>query len=82
MSQLRPEGRPAGGQINVTVEPSVQVPDGMGVYVYVNDHYAVDDAVSRTAERLMMLLGGNFGGAVKRADEIIDHVMSLATREN
>lgn len=83
MSQLRPEGRPAGGQINVTVEPSVQVPDGMGIYVHVNDHYAVDDAVSGTAERLMMLLGGNFGEAMKRAEEIIDHVMSLATsREN
>lgn len=78
MSQLRPEGRAAGDEINVTVEPSVRIPDGMGVYVRVNDHYTIDDAVSGTAERLMMLFGENFDGAVKRAEEIIDHIMSLA----
>ena len=79
MSQLRPGGRAAGGQINVTVEPSKRISDErLGVNVRVNDHYAID-AASGTAERLVTLLEENFDGSLKRSDEIIDQVMSLAT---
>ena len=79
MSQLRPEGRVAGGEINVTVEPSVRISDQrLGVYVRVNDHYAIDAAAVGTAERLVTLLEENFDGSLKRSEEIIDHVMSLA----
>ena len=76
MSQLRPEGRAAGGQINVTVEPSVQIPDGMGIYVHVNDHYAVDDAVSGTADKVDDVAGGEFwrGNETRRRDHRSRHV--------
>lgn len=80
MSQLRLDGRAAGGQINVTVEPSKRISDErLGVYVRVNDHYAIDAGASETAERLISLLEENFDGALKRSEEIIDQVMSLAT---
>ena len=79
MSQLRPDGRAAGGQINVTVEPSARIPGALGVYVHVNDHYAIDAGASKTAERLISLLEENFERSLKRSEEIIDQVMSLAT---
>ncbi len=79
MSQVAPQGRPAGGQINVTVEPSTLVGKGRtGVYVRVNDHYAIDNAGLGTAERLMKLFKSNFGTSIDRSNELIDHIMSLA----
>ena len=80
MRQVNPEGRPTGGQINVTVEPSNRIGEGRtGVYVRVNDHYAIDNAELRTAERLMELLEVNFDSSLERSNGIIDHIMSLAT---
>lgn len=79
MSQLNLEGRPTGGQINVTVEPSNRIGKGRtGVYVRVNDHYAIDDANLRTAERLMELFETSFDTSLERSNRIIDHIMSLA----
>ena len=80
MSQLRPRGRLAGGEINVKVEPSSQIPDERGVYVSVNDHYTLgkDEA---DAERLMEMLKNNFDESLIRADTIIDHLMSLRDRQ-
>ena len=80
MSQLRPEGRMAGGEINVTVEPSVRISDPrLGVYVHVNDHFAIDTAAAGTAERVVTLLEENFDASLKRSEQIVDHIMSLAT---
>ncbi len=79
MSQLAPQGRPTGGQINVTVEPSKRIGKRRtGVYVRVNDHYAIDNAELGTAGRLMQLFEDNFDTSLKRSDDIIDHIMSLA----
>lgn len=79
MSQVNPGGRPTGGQINVTVEPSYRLGnERLGVYVRVNDHYAGDNAELGTAEHLMELLASNFDASLKRSNGIIDHVMSLA----
>ena len=80
MQQSRPAGRPPDDQINVTVEPSVRIDDRrLGIYVRVNDHYALDEsAAGGPAERLGFLADG-FDLSIKRADEIVDHVMSLAT---
>ena len=78
MSQLRPEGRPPGGQINVTVEPSNRIGRGSGVYVGVNDHYRIDPADARGRARLMSFLDDNFDASLQRSDAIIDHIMSLA----
>lgn len=75
MSQFKPDGRPAGGEINVKVERSVVIGDKrFGVYVRVNDHYALGEA----DERSMTLLEKNFEPSLKRSDGIIDHVMSLS----
>jgi hypothetical protein len=83
MTQVDPEGRPAGGRINVKVEPSIRIGNGRtGVFVGVNDHYAADDARPSAAGRLMDLLEGNFQTSLSRSEQIIDHIMSLvANRE-
>ena len=74
-----PEGRPTGSQINVTVEPSYRISNRRtGVYVRVNDHYAIDNAELGTAERLMELFEDNFDTSLERSNGIIDHIMSLA----
>ena len=79
MSQLAPDGRPTGSQINVTVEPSNRIRNKQtGVYVRVNDHYAIDDAELGTAERLIDLFDDNFDTSLERSNGIIDHIMSLA----
>ena len=82
MSQIEPDGRPKGGQINVTVEPSVRVGKGRtGVNVRVNDHYAIENTNLGTAGRLMDLFEGNFDISLERSNGIIDHIMSLAKEE-
>ncbi len=82
MSQIEPDGRPKGGQINVTVEPSVRVGKGRtGVNVRVNDHYAIENTNLGSAGRLMDLFEGNFDISLERSNGIIDHIMSLAKEE-
>lgn len=79
MTQVNPEGRPNGGQINVTVEPSHRIGEGRtGVYVRVNDHYAIDHTNLGTAERLMELFENSFDTSLERSNGIIDRIMSLA----
>ena len=79
MSQLRPAGRPQGSQIHVTVEPSNRIRSGPGVYVGVNDHYAIDDGAGPEVRgQLMMFLENDFETSIRRSDSIIDHIMSLA----
>ncbi len=75
MRQYQPEGRPSGGQINVKVEPSIQIDDGRsGIYVDINDHYKINE---NSADLLRFLKCDNFELSLKRADKIINHVMSL-----
>ena len=79
MTQNDPKGRPPGGRINVKVEPSNRIGHGrLGVFVDVNDHYAIDDTGPKAGERLMGLLEDNFDSSLSRSDGIIDHLMSLA----
>lgn len=81
MSHRSPEGRREGGQINVTVQPSVLVGEGRtGVFVGVNDHF-VADRPEGPARHLMSVLGAEFSPSRSRSDEIIDHVMSLTESE-
>ena len=78
MSQINPKQRPVGGQINVTVQPSGRVGDGhTGVYVRINDHYALGNTGPSAAGRSMELLETNFKSSQDRSETIIDHVMSL-----
>ena len=79
MSQVDPEGRPKGGRINVKVEPSNKIGQGrFGIYVNVNDHYAISDTRLGDGEHLMSLFEDNFDTSLRRSDDIVDHIMSLA----
>ena len=79
MTQINPEGRAVGGQINVKVEPSRRVGNGQkGVFVHVNDHYVTDKTGPGTVEDLMGLLEVNFDTSIRRSEVIINHIMSLA----
>lgn len=79
MSQYEPGGRPEGGRINVTVEPSVRIAGGLsGIYVRVNDHYQGDRGGSGSMTQLMSLFRDNFDESLDRSENIIDHIMSLA----
>ena len=78
MSQFLPKDRPAGGRVNVKVEPSNRVGEGRdGVYVEVNDHYVAASAGAGAAE-LMGFLDERFDASLRRSDAIVDHIMSLA----
>ena len=81
MTQICPDGRGDGDQINITVEPSKQIEDGIGVYVRVNDHYFSGNAGPHSSEgtrSLIAQLEENFDKSLSRSDGIIDHIMSLA----
>ena len=79
MSQLRPGDRPLGGRVQVKVEPSNRIGDGrFGVYVQVNDHYAVAGGTADGGAQLMGFLQDRFDASIRRSDDIIDHIMSLA----
>ncbi len=80
MRQTELTNRPHGGHIDVTVQPSARVGDGRkGIYVRVNDHYDVRDSTPGGAAHVLDLLEQRFDESLRRADEIVDHVMSLAT---
>lgn len=79
MSQIDPPDRPPGGEINVTVEPSTRIPNELGVYVAVNDHYTLRQPDSPdSCSRLIGLLEENFEPSLERSSAIIDHVFRLA----
>ena len=79
MTQVNLQGRPPGGRINVTVENSNRVGEGQrGVFVRVNDHYVVEDPESQEAtSELISMLEQGYDESIRRAERIIDHVMSL-----
>ena len=83
MRQQDPCNRPAGGQINVKVEPSNRVEhENLGVYVGVNDHYVVGDVEPHLQTRkIVELLEEKFDASLRRADDIIDHIMSLTEEQ-
>ena len=78
MSQLSPKGRPAGSQINITVEPSNRIGGGRpGVYVQVNDQYAIPKDDPQSGQGLLRALEGSFESSLIRSESIVDHVLSL-----
>ncbi len=82
IADTRPEGRLPGGQVSVTVEPSVQIDDRRsGIYVSINDHHVVGSADAKGGVQAMSILENDFDSSVRRSDAIIDHIMSLAKDE-
>ena len=79
MTQVNIEGRPSGGQINVTVQPSTRVgKNTSGIYVEVNDHFAIADRDSKSATSdVVDMLEEEFENSILRAEQIIDTLMEL-----
>ncbi len=80
VSQINPPSRPQGGRISVTIEPSKRVgSDGTGIYVGVNDHYAVENSEdSQGSSEIMRMLDREFETSVTRSNRIICHIMRLS----
>ena len=80
MSQGKPEGRPEGSQINITMAPSTRIGDGRpGVYVGCTDHYAIRGTEPSAAGDSMELLESSFEASLNRSERIIDHIVSLVS---
>ena len=79
MTQVNIEGRPSGGRVNVTVQPSTKVgQNASGIYVEVNDHFAIEDRDSKSATSdVVDLLEEEFENSILRAEQIIDTLMEL-----
>ena len=81
MTQSKPEGRPEGGRINITVEPSGSNwrHGRLGVYVACNDHYAIGGTEPSAAGDSMELLKNRFEASLSRSEKIIrsHHVASV-----
>ena len=79
MSQVNLKDRSPDDRINVTVQPSSRIGNGeTGVYIEVNDHFAVVDTKSHAAtSELVNILEERFEESLRRAEQIIDHAMSL-----
>ena len=80
MRQNDPPERPVGGQVNVTVEPSVPIGNApAGIYVAVNDHYQARGTSPEDRAELFDCLEDDFEQSIHRADSIVNHVMALAS---
>ena len=79
MSQVNIRDRSPGDMINVTVQPSSRIGNGeTGIYIEVNDHFAIVDSKGQTAtSEIVNILEERFEDSLRRAEQIIDHVMSL-----
>lgn len=64
------------GRITVTVEPSLKLRPGFGVYFEVNDHYENDvEEKGRECERMMEILGATWKASLERAMRIMQRLM-------
>ena len=84
MTRNAPDGRAAGDQINVRVEPSKSLANNgkIGVFVGINDHHTLTETTAQeTAPKLMKALKDNFNPSLKRSGQIVDHVESLKNKE-
>ena len=82
MSRTGPENRPVLDEINIIVRPSIQLKDkNRGIFVQVNDHYTADSTNSSSSMQLSEVFSEQFESSIERSEAIIDHVMSLANRQ-
>ena len=81
MTRVTPPERPASDQINVTVEPSRVVGNGLtGLYVRVNDHFVPGGDSQGGTHTSVTLLEKVFEASLKNSDAVINHIMSLSTK--
>ncbi len=70
---MRPDG--LDGAVNVRVEPSNRIENGL--FVEINDHFEVDDTLARSAKAILGIAEEQWAESLRRADEIILHIGSL-----
>ena len=63
----------------MTVEPSIRINAGLGIFVRVNEYHEIDGSDSGGRARLLGNLEDGFNSSLKRSEKLIDHIMSLAT---
>jgi hypothetical protein len=69
--------RPDGllGHLQVKVEPSVPVSNG--VFVEVNDHYEIPTKDPLGCEEILEILSNNFAKSIPRSEEMIDSLIDI-----
>ena len=78
MRSLAIEGtRPDGldGAVNVRVEPSNRIENGL--FVEINDHFEVDDTLAKSASAILSIAEEQWAESLRRSDEIIQHIGEL-----
>ena len=70
---MRPDG--LAGAVNVRVEPSNRIENGL--FVEINDHFEVDDTLARSASAILSIAEEQWPESQRRADEIIRHIGGL-----
>jgi hypothetical protein len=70
---MRPDG--LGGAVNVRVEPSNRVENGL--FVEINDHFEVEDTLARSANAILSIAEEQWAESLRRSDEIIRHIGEL-----
>ena len=78
MEDQDPGDRDAG-YVRVTVQPSNAIPNNSGIFIGVNDHYALSEAQAApdALGTLRFLQNNAFDRAMQRADELTDIVLRL-----
>ena len=70
---MRPDG--LGGAVNVRVEPSNRVENGL--FVEINDHFEVEDTLARSANAILSIAEEQWTESLRRSDEIVRHIGGL-----
>ncbi len=70
---MRPDG--LAGAVNVRVEPSNRVENGL--FVEINDHFEVEDTLARSANAILSTAEEQWTESLRRSDEIIQHIGGL-----
>ncbi len=66
------------GHIQAKIEPSLKIEDNAGIYMSINDDFSVEDPDKIIGcNEIMDLLHDNFDASMRRAEGIINHIMSL-----
>lgn len=70
----RPDGRE--GYLVVTLQPSVRVPGGRGIFMMINDHYSFEQAEEKDSSLAMEVLELGWEKSLQYSQFIINSVMS------
>ncbi len=73
----RPPDRSHDGQVDVVVQPSLEIDDGRSIYVMVADRHTSGGGDAGKRAQAIIFLEDRFDRSIQRSNEIIDHVMSL-----